>query len=154
MVLRARLCTRSSTPCTMNCSRGISAGVFRRDAPPRRRDAMSKGEGGGVACDHIRSSIQSARFVSMHVGQNQPSSTMRSRHHQALKMAAQRKTFTELATRVAIATNKTMEMRLNRSGNVLPLLLERSKTLSSSSTIIVARWIGPHSNMLTNPSWP
>ena len=34
--------------------------------------------------------------------------------------------FTELATCVAIATNKTMETRLNRSGNVLPLLLECS----------------------------
>ena len=89
---------------------------------------MSKGEGGGVACDHIRSSIQSARFVSMHVGQNQPTKL----EHEVTDIISlsrwprSARKFTELATRVAIATNKTMEIRLNRSGNVLPLLLERS----------------------------
>ena len=50
---------------------------------------MSKGEGGGVAYDHVSSSIQSARFDSMHVGQNQP--TKLDHEVTALKMAAQRK---------------------------------------------------------------
>ena len=112
-----------------SCGRGEShlKEYSEEGLPARGRGATSRGEGGGVACDHICSSIQSARFDSMHVRQtNQPSSTMRSPTPPSPQMAAQRKTFTELATRVAIATNKTMEMRLNRSGIVLPLLLERS----------------------------
>ena len=89
---------------------------------------MSKGEDGGVACDHVCSSIQSTRFGSMHVGLNQPTKL----EHEVTDIISlsrwprSARKFTELATRVAIATNKTMEMRLNRSGNVLPLLLECS----------------------------
>ena len=103
-------------------------GVFRRGEPTRRRDAMSKGEDGGVACDHVCSSIQSTRFGSMHVGLNQPTKL----EHEVTDIislspaGAGPRSARKLATHVAIATNKTMEMRLNRSGNVLPLLLECS----------------------------
>ena len=92
---------------------------------------MSKGEDGGVACDHVCPSIQSTRFGSMHVGQiqNQPTKL----EHKATDIISLRllagagpRSARKLATHVAIATNKTMEMRLNRSGNVLPLLLECS----------------------------
>ena len=52
---------------------------------------MTQGDDGGVACDHIHSSIQSARFESMHVGQNQLQPTKLDHEVNALKMAAQRK---------------------------------------------------------------
>ena len=65
-------------------------------------------------------------------------------------MAAQRK---KIATCVAIATNKTMEMRLNRSGNV---------TFAPGVFVNIAKELDDHccsmdwaadSNLLTYPSW-
>ena len=107
-----------------SCGRGERLrGLFRRGEPPRSGDQKARVEA-WPAIISVQAFNQQDSTQCTWGKTKQPSSTKQpitaspTSFHSALKMAAQRNCARKLATCVAIATNKTTEMRLDRSGNV------------------------------------